>query len=78
MSEREVHLNIVPQPIIIRFLTNEGIRPAEILQRLQAQFGEICLQKTQVYDWNNIFVEGQVEVKNANPYLPLWNKFDWG
>lgn len=75
MSERDVHLNIVPQPIIVTFLTNEGIRPAEILKRLQAQFEEICLKKTQVYDWNNMFVEGQVEVKNANPQPPVWNKF---
>lgn len=63
MSEQEVHPNVA-QRIIIKFLTNEGVRPAEILRRLQAQFTETCLSQAQVYDWHKKFSEGRVEVEN--------------
>jgi hypothetical protein len=38
MSEREVPPAIA-QRIIVKFLTNEGVKSSEILTRLRAQFG---------------------------------------
>jgi hypothetical protein len=35
--------------IIVKFLTNESVKPADILVRLRAQFGDETLSKTQVY-----------------------------
>jgi len=52
MSEREC-----------KFLTTEDIKPGEILLRLEAQFGETCLKKTQVYHWHKKFLEGRVNVE---------------
>jgi len=39
------------QSIIVKFLTNGNVKPAEILDRLRAQFGDETLSRTQVYDW---------------------------
>ena len=36
------------RPIVIKFLTAEGIQPSEILERLETQFGEACLQNSSV------------------------------
>jgi len=36
--------------IIVKFLTNENVKPAEILTRLRAQLGDEMLFRTQVYD----------------------------
>jgi len=49
MSEREVPLAIAKH-IIVKFLMNEGVKPSEILTRLRAQFGDMTLSSTQVYD----------------------------
>jgi len=47
MSEREVP-TATAQRIIVKFLTNEGVKPSEILTRLRAQFGDMTLSSTQV------------------------------
>lgn len=39
MSEKELH-PLVAQRIVIKFLTNKGIKSAKIRDRLRAQFGE--------------------------------------
>jgi len=38
MSEQIVLPSAVAQRIIVKFLTNENVKPAEILKRLRAQF----------------------------------------
>lgn len=63
MSEQEVP-SAVSQRIIIKFLTAEGVPPAEIFGRLKAQFGEECLSKTRVYSWAKEFREGRDRVEN--------------
>ena len=65
MSEQEVP-PAVAQRIIIKFLTNEGVKPSEILTRLTAQFGETTLSRTQVFDWAQKFKEGQEAVQNES------------
>jgi transposase len=40
LSEQEV-ATAIAQRIIVKFLTNEGVKPSEILTRLHAQFGDM-------------------------------------
>ena len=55
MSDHEVPLSVA-QRVIIRFLANEGVKSAEILTRLQAQFGDATLSRTQVFDLSLIHI----------------------
>jgi hypothetical protein len=59
MSEQVVP-STVSQWIIVKFVTNENVKHAEILTRL----GDGTLSSTQVYDWSKLFKEGQAEVEN--------------
>ncbi|KAJ8935093.1 hypothetical protein NQ318_005715 [Aromia moschata] len=43
---------------------SQGVRPSEILTRLQAQFGDETLSKTQVYEWHKRFSAGRERVEN--------------
>jgi hypothetical protein len=63
MSEHEVHVSVV-QRIIIKFLSWEGVKPAEILRRLTEQFKEETLSRAQVFAWHKQFVEGREHVEN--------------
>ena len=54
MFEQEMHTS-VEQRIVIKFLAWEGVKFAEILRRLTAQFAEKTLSRTQVYDWQKKF-----------------------
>jgi hypothetical protein len=47
-----VVLSAVAQRIIVKFPTNEKVKPTEIVQRLRAQFDYEMLSETQVYDWS--------------------------
>jgi len=51
MSEQVVPL-VVVQHIIVKLLTTENVKPAEILMRLKAQFSNETLLRTQVHDWS--------------------------
>jgi hypothetical protein len=57
MSEQVIP-SAVAQRIIVKFLTNENVKPADILKALRAQFYDETLSRIQVYDWNNPFQEG--------------------
>jgi len=63
MSEQVVPSGVV-QHIIIIFLTNGNVKPAEILIRLRAQFSNEMLSRIQVYNWSKSFKEGQTEIKD--------------
>lgn len=56
----------VAQRIIIQFLANEGVKPTEILTRLQAQFGDGTMSRTQVFDWAKKFRSGRNAVENES------------
>jgi hypothetical protein len=51
----------VEQCCIIKFLVKEKVKPAEILHRLNAQYGEETLSHASVCDWHNKFSEGHKE-----------------
>jgi hypothetical protein len=56
----------VAQCCIIKFLVKEKVKPAEVLHRLNAQYGEETLSHASVYDWYK-FSEGHNEVSHL-PY----------
>jgi hypothetical protein len=35
---------------VIRFLFADGIKPVEIIRRMQAQYGDNCLSSSKIYD----------------------------
>jgi hypothetical protein len=49
MMSEQVVASAVVQHIIVKLLTNENVKPAEILMRCKAQFVDKMLSKTQVY-----------------------------
>lgn len=65
MTEQEVHSSVA-QRIIIKFLTNEGVKPSEILTRLKAQFGDSTLSQNRVYTWAREFKGGRERVENES------------
>lgn len=65
MSEQEVHSSIA-QRVIIKFLAAEGVKPAEILRRLTAQFGKETLSRARVFAWHKQFVDGRHHVENES------------
>lgn len=65
MSEQAVHVS-VEQRIIIKFLTNEGVSPTDILRRLYAQFGEKTLSRPRVFAWHKQFSGGRENVENQS------------
>jgi hypothetical protein len=38
---------------VIRFLFAEGVKPVEIIRRMQAQFGDNCSLRSKIYDWTD-------------------------
>jgi hypothetical protein len=54
----------VAQRILVKFLPNENVKPAEVLKRRRAQFDDKTPSRTQVYDWNESFKGGRSEVEN--------------
>lgn len=65
MTEQEVSTTVA-QRVIIRFLANEGIKQTEILTRLQEQFGDSILSRTQVFDWAKKFRSGRNAVESES------------
>ena len=49
ISEQKVSVSL-EQRTVTKLLTAEGIQPPEILQRLEKQFGEACVSRTQVFE----------------------------
>jgi hypothetical protein len=49
--------------IILKYVTNETVKHAEVLNRLREQFGDETQSRTEVCDWSNSFKEGRTEVE---------------
>jgi hypothetical protein len=64
----------VAKRIIVKFLTNESVKP-EILKRLRAKFDDETLSRTHVYVWNNSFKECRAEVEKCRILRLLQGKF---
>jgi hypothetical protein len=74
-TSEQVVPSTVAQHIIVKFLTNESVKPAEILLRLRAQFGDKMLSSTQMYERSKSFKEGRTEVENMRKLHILQGKF---
>jgi hypothetical protein len=66
----------VVQRIIVKFLTNENVKPTEILMRLRAQFGDEMLTRTQVCDLNNHLKKAEVVLKTCEDYTFCLESYD--
>jgi hypothetical protein len=57
------------------------VKPAQILIRLIAQFGDETLSRTQLYDWSKSLKEGRTEVEIMRRLHllreKLWSAFFW-
>jgi hypothetical protein len=47
---------------VIRFLFAEGVKPVEIICRMQAQYGDNCLSRNKIYEWIDHFKNGRTSV----------------
>jgi hypothetical protein len=62
MSEQLVP-SAVAQCIIVKFITKEKMRPAEILKRLRAQFSDETLSRTEMSDWSIYLKKAEKRLK---------------
>jgi len=46
----------------MKFLVNEGVKPADIYRRLQAQYGDETLSRNKTFEWYKHFKEGSTSV----------------
>ena len=53
------------QRSVIRFLSSEGLKPIEIHQRTNVQYGDACLSLQQVYEWSRKFMNGVTSVADT-------------
>jgi hypothetical protein len=40
----------------------EGVKPVEIIRRLQAHYGDNCLSRIKIYEWIDHFKKGRISV----------------
>jgi len=50
---------------VIRFLSNEGVKPIEIHQQMKVKYGDACLSLQQVYEWTRKFMNGITSVTDS-------------
>jgi hypothetical protein len=66
--------SVVAQRIIVKFLTNKNVKPAEILKRLREKFGNETLSRIRVYNWSKSFKKGRTEIENMRRLHHLQGK----
>jgi hypothetical protein len=47
---------------VIRFLFAEGVKPVEIIRRIQAQYSDNCLWRSKIYEWTDRYKKGKTSV----------------
>jgi hypothetical protein len=47
---------------VIRFLFAEGVKPVEIIRRMQVQCGDNCLTRSKICEWIDHFKKGRTSV----------------
>jgi hypothetical protein len=47
---------------VIRFLFAEGVKPVEIIRRMQAQCGDNCLSRSKIYELTDHLKKGRTSV----------------
>jgi hypothetical protein len=46
---------------VIRFLFAEGVKPVEIIRRMQAQYGDNCLSRSKIDEWIDHFKREELQ-----------------
>jgi len=54
------------QHVVMKFLVNEGVKPAAIYRRIQAQYGDEMLSHSKTSEWCKRFKEGCTSISD-NP-----------
>jgi len=75
MSVQVVH-SAVAQCIILKFLTNENVKPAELLKKIRAQFGVETTSRSQVYDWIKSLKKTEEWLKSCEHYTCCRGSYD--
>jgi hypothetical protein len=52
------------QRVVIKFLVNEGVKPADIYRRLKAQYGDETLSRSKTSEWCKRFKDGRTSVSD--------------
>jgi len=47
------------QRVVMKFLVNEGVKPADIYRTLQAQYGDETLSRSKTFKWCKRFKDGR-------------------
>ena len=50
--------------VVIKFLVNEGVKPADIYRRLKAQYGDETLSRSKTFEWCKRFKDGRTSVSD--------------
>jgi hypothetical protein len=74
MSEQIVPSSVT-QRVIVKFLTNENVKAAEILMRLRAQFSYGEFSRTQVCDWSKSLKKAEQRLKTCENHFACWLHF---
>ena len=53
------------QHVVMKFLVNEGVKPANIYRRLQAQYGDETLSRSKTFEWCKCFKDGRTSVSDV-------------
>jgi hypothetical protein len=52
------------QRVGTKFLVNEGVKPADIYRRLQAQYGDETLSRSKTFEWCKRYKDGRTSVSD--------------
>jgi hypothetical protein len=52
------------QRVVMKFLVNEGVKPADIYRRLQAQYGDKTLSHSNTFEWCKRFKDDRTSVSD--------------
>jgi len=52
------------QRVVMKFLVNEGVKPADIYRRLQAQYGDETLSCSKTFEWCKHFKDSRTSVSD--------------
>jgi hypothetical protein len=48
----------------MKFLVNEGVKPADIYKRLQGQYGDETISRSKTFEWCKRFKDGRTSVSD--------------
>ena len=63
MADNSVRV-CMEQRVVMKFLVNEGVKPADIYRRLQAQYSDETLSHSKTFEWCKRFKDGRTSVSD--------------